>query len=172
MRDARQRPDNYPALMPHRIVRILQANLRGGSETQLSLLNDQSLRNFDLLLISEPYGFTMKDHWKTHSHHHWRPVFPTKGARTAAEHSRGSMLWINRKITPIRQLNINSNNITAVIIPAERVFLAVSVYIPPGRGRAGRESLEHHLSLIGQTIRGLQQEHREPLDLLIVGDFN
>lgn len=82
------------------------------------------------------------------------------------------MLWINRKIKPIRQLNINSNNITAVIIPAERVFLAVSVYIPPGRGRAGRESLEHHLSLIGQTIRGLQQEHRERLDLLIVGDFN
>ncbi|KAI2886808.1 hypothetical protein CBS63078_10859 [Aspergillus niger] len=158
--------------MPHRIVRFLQANLRGGSETQLSLLNDQSLRNFDLLLISEPYGFTMKDHWKTHSHHHWRPVFPTKVARTAAEHSRGSMLWINRKITPIRQLNINSNNITAVIIPAERVFLAVSVYIPPGRGRAGHESLEHHLSLIGQTIRGLQQDHRQPLDLLIVGDFD
>lgn len=62
--------------MSHNLVRVLQANLQHGAAIQLSLLNDQSLRNFDLLMIAEPYAFMVNHQWKTHAHLHWRPIFP------------------------------------------------------------------------------------------------
>lgn len=59
-----------------------------------------------------------------------------------------------------------------MVLPAERVLLAVSVYVPPMRGPAGRELLADHLRLIRQAILGLRAEVGNKLDILVVGDFN
>lgn len=49
------------AMVVRRALRVLQANLRKGPETHLSLQNDRPLQSCDVLRISEPYVFVVND---------------------------------------------------------------------------------------------------------------
>jgi hypothetical protein len=82
------------------------------------------------------------------------------------------MIWTHQKLTTFRQLAIKSENITAVIVPAERALLAVSAYVPPMRGPAGRELLASYPSLIRQAIQEARKELGDRFDILVIGDFN
>jgi hypothetical protein len=55
-------------------------NLCKSREVQLSLLNDESLEEIDLLLVSELYIFDIGSRPAVHAHHMWTPVLPSERA--------------------------------------------------------------------------------------------
>ncbi|KAJ5215587.1 uncharacterized protein N7498_001994 [Penicillium cinerascens] len=140
-----------------RALCVLQANLRKGAETQLSLLNDRSLQSCDLLMISEPYVFLMND---------------TRHPLVGGLRPHRSMIWVNKKSFPYRQIDIASADIVAVLLFTPTPTLTVSVFIPPGRGCEGAETLTQGLDAIRDAHRRVRCEHGDNIDILIVGDFN
>lgn len=104
-------------MVTSRVLCVLQANLRKGPETKLSLLNDRSLQSCDLLMISEPYLFLMNDTVCSHTHANWTPLWPSQrhppfgGLRPYR-----SMIWVNKKTLPHRQIDIASADIAAVLL--------------------------------------------------------
>lgn len=156
-----------------RTLRVLQANLRKGPETQLSLLNDRSLQFCDLLMISEPYVFWENDTVCSHTHANWTPLWPTQrhqplsGLRPCR-----SMIWVNKKTFPHRHIDVASPDITAVLLFTPSPTLAISVYIPPGRGSDGIRTLTQGLDAIRDAHQRVRYEYGDNIDILVVGDFN
>lgn len=111
---------------------ILQANLRKMPGAQLSLLNDGALRDYKLLLITEPYCLRIegKTTVPPRSHAYWTPTVPT----VEQEESRWpfrSMIWTHRSLTTF-PIPVNSPDITAIrFMIGERIILVFSVYVPP-----------------------------------------
>ena len=160
-------------MVASRALCVLQANLRKSSETQLSLLNDRSLQSCDLLMISEPYLFLMNDTVCSHTHANWTPLWPSQrhppfgGLRPYR-----SMVWVNKKTLPHRQIAIASADIAGVLLFTPSPTLAISVYIPPGRGCEGTRTLTQGLDAIREAHHRAQCEYGDNIDTLIVGDFN
>src|SRR5437016_4681976 len=74
----RSSPTSGP--MTIREFKVLQANLHKKREAQLSLMNDDTLANFSLLLISEPYTFSKDDSAPAAAplhHPYWTPILPS-----------------------------------------------------------------------------------------------
>ena len=98
---------------------------------QLSLLNDDSLKDFSVLAISEPYSWRSKENNSTVvipvQHHCWTKMTPTSlhNGRWAIR----SMLWIRRDLEA-RQIAVDSADITAAVLRLlDRSILIISVYI-------------------------------------------
>ncbi|KAJ5300187.1 hypothetical protein N7508_007430 [Penicillium antarcticum] len=160
-------------MVASRVLRVLQANLRKGPETQLSLLNDRSLQSCDLLIISEPYLFLMNDTVCSHTHANWTPLWPSqRHPPSGGLRPHRSMIWVNKKTSPHRQIDIASADIAAVLLLTPSPTLAISVYIPPGRGCEGTRALTKGLDAIREAHQRVQCEYGDNIDILIVGDFN
>ncbi|KAJ5100145.1 hypothetical protein N7532_007146 [Penicillium argentinense] len=144
-------------MVASRDLRVLQANLRKGPETQLSLLNDRPLQSCDLLMISEPYVFLMND---------------TRHSLVGGLRQHRSMIWANKKTFPHRQIDVASADIVAVLLFTPSPTLTVSVYIPPGKGSEGTRTLTQGLDAIREAYHRVQSEYGDNIDILIVGDFN
>ncbi|KAJ5091031.1 hypothetical protein N7532_009715 [Penicillium argentinense] len=144
-------------MVASRDLRVLQANLRKGPETQLSLLNDRSLQSCDLLMISEPYVFLMND---------------TRHSLVGGLRPHRSMIWANKKTFPHRQIDVASADIVAILLFTPSPTLTVSVYIPPGKGSVGTRTLTQGLDAIREAYHRVQSEYGDNIDILIVGDFN
>jgi hypothetical protein len=156
-----------------RTLRVLQANLRKGPETHLSLLNDRSLQSCDLLMISEPYVFLMNDTACSHTHANWTPLWPSQRHPPAGGlRPHRSMIWVNKKTYPHRQIDVVSADIAAVLLFTPSPILAISVYIPPGRGSEGTRTLTQGLDAIRDAHRQVRYEYGANIDILMVGDFN
>ena len=156
-----------------RALRVLQANLRKGPETHLSLLNDRSLQSCDLLMISEPSVFLMHDTVCSHLHAHWTPLWSSqRHPSSGGLRPHRSMIWLNQKTFPHRQIDIASADIAAVLLFTPSPTLAVSAYIPPGRGPEGTRTLLQGLDAIRDAHRRVRCEYGANIDILIVGDFN
>ncbi|KAJ5215604.1 reverse transcriptase [Penicillium cinerascens] len=160
-------------MVASRTLRVAQANLRRGPETQLSLLNDQSLRSCDLLLISEPYVFLMNGAICSHAHTHWTPLWPSQRHQSSGRmRPYRSMIWVNKMTFPHRQIDVSSPDITAVLIFTPSPILIVSVYVPPEGGPNGVRSLTQVLEIIRYTYQRVRCDHTDNVDILIAGDFN
>ena len=160
-------------MVESRTLRVLQANLRKGPETQLSLLNDRSLQSCDLLMISEPYVFLTDGSICSHAHAHWTPLWPSQRHQPSGRmRPYRSMIWANKTTLPYRQIDIASPDITAVLLFTPSPTLAISVYVPPEGGHDGTRTLTRALEAIHHAHQRIQREHAEDIDLLIVGDFN
>lgn len=160
-------------MVASKTLRVAQANLRRGRETQLSLLNDQSLQSCDLLLISEPYVFLMDGAICSHTHIHWTPLWPSRRHQPSGRMKPyRSMIWVNKMTFPHRQIEVPSPDITAVLIFTPSPTLIVSVYVPPEGGPNGIRSLTQVLEAIRQIYRRVQRDHMDQVDILIAGDFN
>src|SRR2546430_13628034 len=111
-------------------LKILQANLKKFPGVQLNLMNDESLREFALLLVMEPSCFRNaegKAIITTIYHNYWTQQLPMK------LHAEGtpvrSMIWV-RKGTNTRPIPTSSPDLTATLLSVEgRNILAFSVYV-------------------------------------------
>jgi Endonuclease-reverse transcriptase len=149
-----------------RALRVLQANLRKSSMAQHSLMNDEGLRNYGLLMISEPACFT-DDDGKTvapPSHHaKWTQILPTRSNREARFPIR-SLIYVHDSIRA-QVVPVASSDIVAVRFRVEdRPILAITVYIPP----TDQDALSRTMELVRETINERGRGH----ELVIVGDFN
>ncbi|GAA93188.1 reverse transcriptase, partial [Aspergillus luchuensis IFO 4308] len=158
----------------HRPLRILQANLRKMPETQLSLLNDTSLKHYYLLLISEPSTMLIEGKLTIHTHQKWTAILPTVGEDEIKKPGMcKSMIWVNRDHPAFQQIDIQSTDITAVIIrPGHRKILVMSVYVPPRTDQQHLGILKERLDMINSVILAQKNQHGPQLEILVAGDFN
>src|SRR4051812_42685184 len=113
-----------------RTIRICQANVGRRRGAHLSILNDESIQDVKLIMITEPYIANIDGYPITHQHAHWTALKPTLTRQDTVSHSFRSLVYVNRK-TRFRQINIPSSNIVAGILEtATQTILLVSVYVP------------------------------------------
>ena len=129
-------------------LQILQLNVRKQSMVQQSLMNDEQLREYGILAITEPYA------WKEGAklitspmrHANWTKMIPT-----TQEESRWavrSMLWV-RKELEAEQVVVPSSDVTVVVLRlADRAVLVMLVYVPCNDA----EVLRKTVGLLGRVI--------------------
>lgn len=160
-------------MVASRTLSVAQTNLGRGQDTQLSLLNDQSLRSCDLVLISEPHVFLTNGAICSHTHTHWTPLWPSQRHQPSGRmRPCRSMIWMNKITFPHRQIDVPSPDIAAVLIFTPSPTLSVSVYVPPEGGPNGVRLLTQVLEIIRHAYRRVQRDHTDQVDILIAGDFN
>src|SRR4051812_24425695 len=96
-------------------LRILQANLRKGPETQHALLNDENIKEFSLLLIQEPTCFRTSDNQVISpptSHRYWNQFVPTRISEEGRYPVR-SLIYANQAVRA-RQIDVPSPDITSI----------------------------------------------------------
>jgi exonuclease III len=153
-----------------RTFQILQLNVRKRDMVQQSLLNDESLKDFSALAISEPYF------WKNEEnnaivvtpvqHHNWTKMIPT--TQHEGRWAIRSMLWI-RKDLEAMQVAVESADITAAILRLpDRSILISSIYVPP----TNPGELQRVLLLLRQLIESTYRQTSTRLEVVVAGDFN
>ena len=153
--------------------RILQANLWKRSETQLSLLNDEGLQDFGLLLIQEPHCFRTDESVVTTPQHHayWTPYTPTTH-NLAGYWPFRSMIWAHRSLT-VKQVPIPTPDITALLIRiGDRRILVCSIYVATAHD-AINDPLPQLLNAMREALRQVELvESPHPVEVIVAGDFN
>jgi hypothetical protein len=156
-----------------RDFRILQANLRKMPETQQSLLNDEDVRDFGLLLIQEPYCFRIdrQDLVSPVYHPYWTAYTPTAHDHGSRWPFR-SMIWAHRDLA-VKQIPVASSDVTAVVAELEgRQILAISIYVPARESEADDELISR-LDCVRQTIYRVRRQHSpQSVEVIVAGDFN
>src|SRR5437762_2203129 len=152
--------------------KILQANLRKSRETQLNLMNDKSLQEFALLLITEPSCSRNAEGKAIITpiyHNYWTQQLPLK------LHAEGapvrSMIWV-RKGMNTRPIPTSLPDLTATLLSIEgRNILALSVYVEAKQSAEDAE-LNRMLEEIRTVIHTTRNNIHDDLELIIAGDFN
>lgn len=156
------------SIMAHKTLEILRLNVHKRKEVQQSLLNDEGLKDYLALAISEPYARTIDGSVVTVSmgHHNWTKLIPTTRRDTAWPIR--SMLWI-RSDMEVEQILVPSADLTAAQIRLpDRVVLVLSVYVEGGSD----EALEVVVRELGWLIRGFRDGTGIRTDIIVAGDFN
>ncbi|EAQ85571.1 predicted protein [Chaetomium globosum CBS 148.51] len=149
-------------------LKILQLNVRKRREVQQSLLNDEGLKDFAVLAISEPYARLIEGSVTTvpMSHHNWTKLIPT--TRREATWPIRSMLWVRSDIE-VEQIPVPSADLTAARIRLpDRAVLMVSVYVEGGSD----EALEDAMREIDLMIKRFRNGTGTRTDIILAGDFN
>lgn len=148
-------------------LHTLQLNIRKRREVQLSLLNDEQLKDYGLLFISEPHAWPTEGELITvpYRHPNWEKMIPS--TLSQERWKIRSMLWV-RSDLEAEQIPIDSPDITAVElrIPGARIFVA-SIYVPC----QNQEALARTTELIRKAIAELQAR-RGAIEIILAGDFN
>ena len=152
----------------NRTLQILQLNVRKQREVQQSLLNDESLRDFGVLAVTEPYVWKQADTLVTvpMGHSNWTRIMPNvhEDGRWAVR----SMLWV-RKDMEAEQVSVPSSDVTAVLLRLpDRAVLVASVYVPCNAAQA----LEGTVGLLRRMIDEIQKKEGTRADIVLAGDFN
>ncbi|KAH6691834.1 hypothetical protein BKA61DRAFT_499948 [Leptodontidium sp. MPI-SDFR-AT-0119] len=98
-----------------KLIGILQANVGRRREAQLSILNDSSTQDFELMMITEPNIMDIDGEPVVHQHAHWTIVRPSLTRDDSVIHSFRSLIYVNKK-TEFRQVPIPSPDIVAVLL--------------------------------------------------------
>lgn len=82
----------------NKILKVLQLNVRKQQTVQHSLMNDEQLKDFGVLAISEPYAWTTNNTVVTVpiGHSNWNKMVPTDHRRE--RWAFRSMMWIRKDI--------------------------------------------------------------------------
>ena len=149
-------------------------------EVQQSLLNDETLKDFDALATVEPYIYK---HLHTGRptvtpHTSWQMFTPSmERSDGMPRHAFRSLIWVNGHCKA-QAVPVDSYDITAVSIQAERgSVLLISAYdARDGRNEGLREVyLRHKLDLLAGTIRQARQEAEQAkleLEVVVIADLN
>src|ERR1700712_3042453 len=99
----------------HSTLQVLQLNVRKQDTVQHSLMNDDQLREFAVIAISEPYAWTIDNSTTTVpiGHPNWTKMTPT--VQRQERWAFRSMLWIRRDIEA-EQVPVQSPDLTAAIL--------------------------------------------------------
>lgn len=155
-------------------LKIVQANLARRREAQLSLLNDPSLQDAHLLLISEPYIMMIEDKPVLHSHPAWTLTLPSQIKPEAGRHAFRSLIWCNSRVTTLPVMVLSSDMAAVAVKAGGRWTLVFSVYIPRPQQvtrAALDQELLHSLGLIDDATTRFRNQHG-PCDIILAGDFN
>ena len=158
-------------------LRILSANVMKSSEVCHSLLNDEKLRDFSFLLLSEPWANVRVGSPQSAPHHHmhWQLFFPST---LNLENTRNttafrSMIWAS-KVLRCKQIAIPHSNITGLAVHlGNRFFLIISVYVPCSSRRieTNQQNLATRLHYIHQALE-IEKSQNPETELILTGDFN
>ena len=160
--------EHFTKYAMNRTLQILQLNVRKQREVQQSLMNDDNLRDFGVLMVTEPHVWRQAETLGTApmGNLNWTRVMPSmyEDSRWAVR----SMLWV-RKDLEIEQVSIPSSDVTAVLLRLpDRVVLVASVYVPCN----GVEALKGTVELLKGMIEEVRKGEGTRTDLVIAGDFN
>jgi ribonuclease HI len=146
----------------NRKLKILQYNLAKGRETTDSVLNDDSIKQFTILLLQEQYWSNFLD--SSLLHQSWTLLEPT--IRT--DQTPRSAIYINNNALPsaaFTQVRIPFHDVTAVAITPnnnDKPTLLINIYKPCDKNTIPplRQYLARHL------------RPTEYANIIILGDFN
>ncbi|XP_044715988.1 endonuclease-reverse transcriptase domain-containing protein [Hirsutella rhossiliensis] len=149
-------------------LRILQLNAHKSDVVQQSLMNDEDLKDFAALAISEPHARNIDGKVVTSptGHHNWTKMIPTC-VRDGLWPIR-SMLWI-RSDLEAEQVPVPSADLTAAVLRLEgREVMVVSVYV---QGK-NDEALTNAMELLRDVIDRFRNGTGRRTDVVLAGDFN
>ncbi|KJZ69210.1 hypothetical protein HIM_11410 [Hirsutella minnesotensis 3608] len=147
---------------------ILQLNVRKREPVQQSLMNDEDLRDYGVLAVSEPHARKIDGKVVTSPmmHSNWTRILPTY-TRDAPWPTR-SMLWVRNDVE-VEQIPVPSADLTAAVLRLpERGVLVVSVYV---EGKS-TEALKTTTGLLHDLIRQFRHDSGTRTDVVLAGDFN
>jgi hypothetical protein len=111
----------------HKSLRVLQLNVGKRDMIQQSLMNDNKIRDYGVVAVSEPYARIIENTVVTSpmGHSYWTKMIPTE--RHDGRWPIRSMLWVRSDIEA-EQIPVASSDLTAAILQLpDRAVLVVSV---------------------------------------------
>ena len=134
-----------------------------------SVINDENLRDFGALLISEPHVWRNKERRAISTptaHNNWTKTEPTI-LNTKERWAYRNMIW-TRSDLEAEQVRIDSSDITEVIIKLLKyAILLISVYVQG----SDKEALQFVIQSISQLISS-ERARYSSLEIVVAGDFN
>ena len=152
----------------HKSLRVLQLNVGKRDTIQQSLMNDNEIRDYGVIAISEPYARMIENTMITSpmGHSYWTKMIPTE--RHEGRWPIRSMLWIRSDIEA-EQIPVASPDLTAAILKLpDRAVLVVSVYVEGNN----EEALISITRLLHDLVVDICGRDGVRTDILMVGDFN
>ncbi|KJZ70718.1 hypothetical protein HIM_09902 [Hirsutella minnesotensis 3608] len=152
----------------HKTLSILQLNVRKREPVQQSLMNDEDLKDYGVLAVSEPYARVIDGKVVTSPmmHNNWMRILPTH--MSDGPWPIRSMLWVRDDVEVV-QMPIPSADLTAAVLRLpERSVLVVSVYV---EGQS-TEALKSTTGLLHDLIQRFRQGSGARTDVVLAGDFN
>ena len=161
-------------------LHVLHLNVGKRKEVQQSLLNNETLKDFDALATVEPYiykhPYTGRPTVTPQAS--WQMFTPSiERSDGMPRHAFRSLIWVNSHCKA-QAVPVESYDITAVSIQAERgSVLLISVYDARDRGNEGLREVQlcHKLDLLASTIRQARQEAEQAkleLQVVVMADLN
>lgn len=156
---------------------FLLANVNRQFPVQLSIINDQSIRRFTAVMVTEPSIANIDGKPFVSQHRCWITVTPTTYKEGPTHHAFRSLLYIH-KDTPFVQFPTTSPDVTAGVITTQtdHIFIA-SIYIP-GRSRQSSteqdliEAASSRLATLSEAFSSAKIKYGENLPIIVGGDFN
>ena len=155
--------------MGHRPFQIFQLNAQKRIGVMHSVMNDEILKDFGALLISEPHVWR-NDEGRSIStpmaHRNWVKYEPTI-QNTEGRWAYRSMIW-TRADLEVEQVKIESSDITAVTMRLPQcIVLLMSVYVQG----SDPDALELAIQIIKQAISEVKQRNMST-EIIVASDFN
>ncbi|QGA14933.1 hypothetical protein EYB26_005087 [Talaromyces marneffei] len=148
--------------------RVLQLNVGKRDMIQQSLMNDNEIRDYGAIAISEPYARMIEKTMITSpmGHSYWTKMTPTE--RHEGRWPIRSMLWVRSDIEA-EQIPVKSSDLTAAILQfPDRAVLVASVYVEGNN----EEALISTTRLLHSLVVDIRGRDGKRMDVLIMGDFN
>jgi hypothetical protein len=135
---------------------------------QQSLMNDEKLRDFGVLAITEPHVRKQGDTLiiVPMGHSNWTRMIPT--VQEEGLWAVRSMLWVHKDLEA-EQVAVASSGLTAAVLRLpDRAVLVVSVYVPGNDA----EALLRIVGLLRSAINDVRNKIGTRTDVVLAGDFN
>jgi hypothetical protein len=161
-------------------LRILHLNVGKRKQVQQSLLNDETLKDFDALAIVELYIYRHLQTGKptVTPYASWQMFTPSvERTNRMPRHAFRSLIWVNSRCEA-QAVPVDCYDITAVSIRTKGgSILLISAYDPrAARDESQRETqLAHKLELVEDTIKKAKEEAEQAsrdLEVVMTADLN
>jgi len=156
---------------------ILHLNIGKRKTAHWSLFCDDSLADFDVLTVVEPYIYEDVDTGEPAFlvERNWQMFMPSVRQVGAARYTYRAAMWVNKR-HPARQVSVPSTDVVAVTIPTRRgvalVCCAYDVKVNDGQA-ASDEQLRGKLQMIKNAYDATKMgEQGSQVDMLLCADFN
>ena len=116
-----EQPHEYDQQNTNNRLRILQINLNKSEKAHLNIINEKVSKNYDLMLIQEPYTTTFN---AIRTPTNFRPVFPAHRLQNQNDEQIQSVIWVNK--------SLNTGNWISLDIPGTSDITAIQLKGPYG----------------------------------------
>lgn len=152
----------------HSTLRVLQLNVHKSDAVQHSLMNDEDIKDYGVVAVTEPHARMIEGQVVTSpmGHRGWTKMVPSR-LREGRWPVR-SLLWIREDIEA-EQIPLESADLTGAILRLpEREVIVVSVYV---EGQCA-EALERAVNILDELISQRRGTGGRRMDVILAGDLN